>query len=184
MIIEYLEEFKKISKDFYSQHNRREDLVRQYSWAIPTSKILSIIKRYSPIIEIGAGTGYWAKLLEDIGCDILPIDKNPPKTKHNTFVHKKEYTSVVEGDQETVKLFPDCNIFLCWPRMDNTAYLAATYLKVSNFLIYVGELEYGCTADRAFFEYIQSNFILVDNAIIPQWCEIQDTFLVYKKVKE
>ena len=45
---------------------RRIDFVKKYAWAIPGPKALEEIKKYSPIIEIGAGAGYWKMCLESV----------------------------------------------------------------------------------------------------------------------
>ena len=46
-----------------------------YAWAIPNNLALRIIQHYGPVIEIGAGKGYWARLLVDsFGVDILCFD--------------------------------------------------------------------------------------------------------------
>lgn len=45
------------------------------SWAIPSPPVLELIStRAESIIEVGAGTGYWAALLADRGCDVLAVD--------------------------------------------------------------------------------------------------------------
>lgn len=180
----YLTEFQTRPKDEYGfDYQIRTELTRKYSWAIPTHEALNIIKQYSPIIEIGAGTGYWAKMLEDIGCDILPIDTNPPTLGENLFGHKIEYTSIIKSGIDVIKLFPDCNIFLCWLYMDPTAFEVAKLLKVNRHLIYIGEGQCGCNANDDFFEYLSSNFTEVVSCGIPQWYGIHDSLTVYRKVK-
>ncbi|KAF4318472.1 hypothetical protein BBO99_00006974 [Phytophthora kernoviae] len=46
----------------------------KYSWAIPDERALQIIKHYGPIVEMGAGSGYWARLLQLRGVDIVAYD--------------------------------------------------------------------------------------------------------------
>ena len=50
-------------------------LCKKYSWAIPDERALQILESFAPLIEIGAGKGYWARLLRDRGVDILAFDK-------------------------------------------------------------------------------------------------------------
>ena len=52
-----------------------EPLCKKYAWAIPDERALQILASFSPLIEIGAGRGYWARLLRDQGVDILAFDK-------------------------------------------------------------------------------------------------------------
>ncbi|KAJ0389913.1 hypothetical protein ATCC90586_010335 [Pythium insidiosum] len=46
----------------------------KYAWAIPDERALRIIKHFGPIVEMGAGTGYWGRLLELRGVDIVCYD--------------------------------------------------------------------------------------------------------------
>ncbi|CAH0473306.1 unnamed protein product [Peronospora belbahrii] len=46
----------------------------KYSWAIPDERALQIIKHYGPIVEMGAGSGYWARLLQLRGVNIIAYD--------------------------------------------------------------------------------------------------------------
>eukprot|EP01038_Epipyxis_sp_PR26KG_P014838 gene14838-19944_t len=52
-----------------------EPCCRKYAWAIPDERSLNILAQFSPLVEIGAGKGYWAKLLRERNVDILPFDK-------------------------------------------------------------------------------------------------------------
>ncbi|MCX7680222.1 MAG: hypothetical protein N2316_13540, partial [Spirochaetes bacterium] len=45
----------------------RTALVSKYSFSIPTCESLRCIAAHSPLVEIGAGTGYWAMCLASIG---------------------------------------------------------------------------------------------------------------------
>ena len=38
-----------------------EPLIEKFAWAIPNEKALSIIQSFSPLVEMGAGKGYWAQ---------------------------------------------------------------------------------------------------------------------------
>jgi hypothetical protein len=38
-----------------------EPLVKQYAWAVPDDKALNILREFSPLVEVGAGKGYWAR---------------------------------------------------------------------------------------------------------------------------
>ena len=82
---EYINKFNQIGRGFMEQWKARGELVKQYSWAIPNNKAIETIVKYSPIIEIGAGTGYWGRLISKAGGDIVCYDKNPPHKYKNDF---------------------------------------------------------------------------------------------------
>lgn len=54
---------------------KRDYLVHRYAWAVPSPQAIKWIAERCPrIVEIGAGRGYWAKLLAGAGVDILAFD--------------------------------------------------------------------------------------------------------------
>lgn len=52
------EDFTK-SRQFQS-FQKRDQMIHAYSWAVPGPEAIDAIASRGPIIEIGAGTGYWA----------------------------------------------------------------------------------------------------------------------------
>lgn len=74
------------------QHNSslpsRTYLCRRYSWAVPCPDALEWmcwVLDGRPVVEVGAGTGYWAWQLEQLGVDVLAYDKAPPDTHFNGY---------------------------------------------------------------------------------------------------
>lgn len=54
--------------------DQRAELVRRYAWAVPDAAAIAALAARSPLVEIGAGTGYWARLLAAAGADIIAYD--------------------------------------------------------------------------------------------------------------
>ena len=51
-----------------------------FSCAIPTEGALQAIADLKmPVVEVGCGSGYWARLLRGRGVDVLAYDLHPPK---------------------------------------------------------------------------------------------------------
>eukprot|EP01038_Epipyxis_sp_PR26KG_P009543 gene9543-12853_t len=110
-----------------------EKITAKYSWAIPDDRALNIIANFNPVIEIGCGKGYWAKLLQNRGVDITPYDKYP---------QSNSWTTVLRGGPEAI-LIPNNNsktLFLCYP--DESESMAITCLEnfKGEYIIHVGEL--------------------------------------------
>ncbi len=53
---------------------RRRELAALFAWAIPASGPLAVLSEYAPLVECGAGTGYWAALLRARGADVEASD--------------------------------------------------------------------------------------------------------------
>jgi hypothetical protein len=48
------------------------------AFAVPSEGALSLLAQHAPIIEMGAGTGYWVHLLQARGVDACAFDARPP----------------------------------------------------------------------------------------------------------
>src|SRR4051812_25298577 len=88
----------------------RKKLIWAYSWAVPSPEAVEEIARHSPIIEIGAGTGYWAWLLSQAGSDVVACDANVVAPPH--------WFAVREGGPGVLSEHSERALFLCWPPLD------------------------------------------------------------------
>ena len=64
------------------------------SFAIPNEAALATIAENAPLIECGAGTGYWSALLQQRGVDVLAFDSHPPTTHFNNAFFNVTYCDV------------------------------------------------------------------------------------------
>ena len=55
----------------------RESFTQRYAFAIPSEEALTTIAELGPILEVGAGTGYWAYELAKCGADVVATDPQP-----------------------------------------------------------------------------------------------------------
>ncbi len=111
----------------YQYWNVRYELIKKYAFAVPTFQVLSIIQELSPIIEIGAGNGYWAYMLKQMGTDVLAFDKYPPDDALYPFVNHsdnmwfdEQWYDVQKGDALKAGHYPNRTLFLCWPQPQST----------------------------------------------------------------
>lgn len=154
--------------------------VYKYAWAIPCKAALEAIASYSPIVEIGAGNGYWASLLHSMGADIVAYDIKPDKFHLSKKSHHWNWFDVQEGDEKTVKKHSDRALFLCWPPYDeDMAYNCAKNYN-GETILFVGELN-GCTGTEEFFDYLNEHFILEETVELPVWLGLHDALYIYKR---
>ena len=136
-------------------HPARRHLVRRYAYGIPTEDILEAIGSASPggVVELGAGTGYWARLLHDRGVDVVALDLAPPPDGTNRFVDDGEpWFQVRRGDADAVVDHADRTLLLVWPTWNETwAGDAAALFHAAGgqTLVYVGDGPGGVTGDPA-----------------------------------
>lgn len=171
---------------FCKSYSMRSDFVHKYAWAIPNKKAIYTLVKHSPIIEMGAGTGYWAALVEDAGGDIIAFDLHPPKITSSANIYHERQTTffpVKCGSYKKLALYPERTLFLCWPPYDSEMAHKMLSTYKGNTIIFVGEYEGGCTGDDKFFKLLQHKFNIVQEISIPQWGGIHDQMTVYTRIK-
>lgn len=157
----------------------RRALVARFSWAIPCEKALETLANHSPILELGAGSGYWAFLLRQMGVDVLAYDKKPVGTRRAW--HKQGWTPVLRGRANKAKKHPDRTLFLCWPPYQTPFADDALYQYRGQTVIYVGEGPGGYTADFGFHHELEAHWEQTATVDLPQWPGIHDYLSVWRR---
>ncbi|MGC1185368.1 MAG: hypothetical protein WBA31_09490 [Candidatus Dormiibacterota bacterium] len=92
-------------------------LATRYSYVFPDEAALAVLHSLGPLVEIGAGTGYWAHRLREMNTDILAFDQSPPVSPAVNRYHPSAgtWTEVLSGDQAVLAAYPGRALFVCWP---------------------------------------------------------------------
>jgi hypothetical protein len=92
-------------------------LAQQYSYVFPDAGSLAMLGALGPLVEMGAGTGYWASKLKARGVDVVAFDQAPPDGDEVNRYHAPTatWTEVLRGDQTVLTAYPERALFLCWP---------------------------------------------------------------------
>lgn len=99
----------------------RAELISRYAFPIPTADILDALLAHAPIVEIGAGSGYWAWCLSQLGASVVAYDTLVPGegSEWDPFSRNAWFDDtwfgVIEGDESAAARHPDRSLFLCWP---------------------------------------------------------------------
>lgn len=181
----------------------RDKAVRQYSWAVPSHEALTAISDASVpcegrVLELGSGTGYWAKLLEGYGMRVVAVDDasdlKPGYNGGGDWMEKLLLADVKDNADpgefaphfpQTLRMdakkylqendgAPDHVLFLCWPR--NASEWISEYR--GDTVVWVGEAEGGCTWAMNSLK----GWTEVASVPIPQWEGIHDELVIYKRV--
>ncbi len=190
----------------------RVDMRSVYAYAIPDDDAIAAIRRHSPggIVEIGAGTGYWAALLARDQPEgyVAAYDLNPPGANDNWCSPSPPFHRIEFGGPEVAGRHPDRTLLLCWPPY--AAPMAALAVRAyhgagGQTVAYIGEGRSGCTADEDFFricggetwcerhEYRDESeectciaegevlFTARETVAIPQWSGLHDSLTIYTR---
>lgn len=176
-------EIKKYSNKKNYKIEQRNYFAKHYSYAIPSKIAIKKIAKFSnneEILEIGAGIGLWAFLLQEIKINIHPTDN----FRWKKLFSKKYYTTVEKLTiNESLQKYDDSNILLLiWPpNGDYMANYSLTRFKGNKF-IYIGE-EGGCTANDDFEDLLEEEWDEVDRYSIPTWPHIYDIMRFFTRKK-
>lgn len=191
----------------------RASLLSRYSFAVPTESALMSVAGDATdagILEIGAGTGYWAHLLRLHGVDVLATDSAPAPSRSNRwFAGSRPWTDVVPADHRIVTQHADRTLLIIWPTKNEV--WAAEALQLfwdagGHTVIYVGELPGGRTGDDLFHallgEYdrcwgcsfgivtmpcicgVRPRFRRERNITLPHWPGFSDDLLIYRRITD
>ena len=188
----------------------RTCLCTYFAWAIPNDAALDTIASLNqPILEIGAGTGYWAWLLTtQRNVNIAAYDlADSHAGEKNRFRHGV----VLDGGVEQVSCEDHAGraLMLCWP--DIVGDEASTDADRGSFgvdtlraykgdtFIYVGELgpnvvrakkgwgdpfpPGGSSASAAFQEELHSHFVLEKRVLLPNWPPYNSHLTIWRSKK-
>ena len=164
---------------------KRSELISRYAFSIPTPDIVREIARLSPLVEIGAGSGYWARCLRAAGADIVAYDTRPPgeglpfdPAGGNPWF-EEEWFNVTEGDAAMAGRYPERSLFLCWPPIHDamamdalSGYRAAGGKK----LVYIGSP--GSSGDEAFHREL-ATLTVERSARLWSWPGIDEMLVIY-----
>ncbi|MFE7744193.1 hypothetical protein [Nocardia sp. NPDC057455] len=158
-----------------------------YAYAIPSPETLDWVKTCSKkrtVFELGAGRGYWARLLAEVGVHTRAFDSEPPhKVPNASFPGaegQRDAWYPVDGlDEFEAELDRDSVMFLCWPPGwgDPMASRALDLFEArgGRRLIYVGEPKGGKTGDDAFFDRLTNRWTLESqDARFVSWWNLAD----------
>ena len=156
---------------------KRHQAVSEYSWAVPCDTALEAIIAACNgrgLLELGSGTGYWAKLLSAHGLDVTAVDNGGEGGGDASFsphfpaalrMDALQYLQENGGSADKV-------LFLCWPR-DADEWLEAYR---GDTVIWVGERE-GCTWEMP----EGSEWKAVEEVRLPTWGLIHDRLVVWQR---
>lgn len=138
----------------------RHHLASHYAWSIISpGDVTWMVEQLAgrAVVEIGAGSGYWAWQLEQAGVDVAAYDPNPAG-EDNKFCAAGPYTTVLMDDASAVKHHQDRALLMVWPPYEGEHARHALSLYEGDLLIYAGEGWGGCTADDGFYELLEAEW--------------------------
>jgi len=170
-----------VSDDIVRIEHLRRRLTDRFAYAIPSEAALAALIGLGSLVEIGAGTGYWAALLRARRADIVAYDIAPLSVGPNIF-HRGAlpWTRVELGGPEQAGL-PGRSLLLIWPPLGDPMAARALQKYPGPRLAYIGELMGGCTADDRFFELLDRDWTLEREVALGPGFPFSDNLSIYRR---
>lgn len=166
-----------------------------YAFATPSEKAITKLRSLSPIVEIGAGTGYWAHVIQrahaaeagrsGAAVEVLAYDKNPPtnalKSAPNEYHGRcRAWTTVLKGGAEVLHNHHSSTLLLCYPPPDSSMALDALRTYKGSTVAYVGEWQ-GDTGTRSFEALLSRAFFVEEVVQLPNWGDTCYSLMVWRR---
>lgn len=138
----------------------RTSLCARYAWSIPSPGSVAWIANLAGergVVEIGAGSGYWAWQLSQASVDVVAYDPHPVG-EDNKFAKRGPYYPVRIGDESAAADHGDRALMLCWPSYCTDFAEQAVRAYPGDLLVYIGEGHGGCCADDGFFKLLDEEW--------------------------
>lgn len=168
------------------------ETAEQYAWAIPDNRALHILTQFGPIVEMGAGRGYWARLLQLKGVDIVCFDLNV--TTNATCEENKSWLEVSQGTPKDLAKHADRALMLAYPddfdESDDSMALECLDHYNGEVVLHIGEFlghtlclpdPWGRTSAPEFQVRLAATYHKVLQVPLPNWHSSMDCLSVWKR---
>lgn len=176
--------------------NFQHPLQHTYACAIPNNAALDAISSLGmPLMELGAGAGYWGALLRSRGVECVLYDRAPPTADGNNMYFHRQFTEVLLGDHSKAATHPGHALLLVWPFSDEEAKspwardvepwdVRALRLYGGSTVIHVGEMDEQadvCTTSKLFKQLLTAAFRQVRSIDLPTWPHGNDVLTIWRR---
>lgn len=178
-------------RDPYSRagFEARRSFTDNFAWAVPSPEAVEVIRDFArpgTILEVGAGRGLWAALVTEpgrvrvIATDAFSSHGMEAVSPEGLYAHVERLSH-----QEAMAKYGRADVLmLVWSPYNDP--MAAETLALfeqlgGRRLVFIGESEYGCTADDAFFDRLNDRWEMVGEVDIPQWQGINDYLSLWER---
>jgi hypothetical protein len=131
----------------------------RYGWGIPCQESLDAVSRQcnpaGRLIEVGAGTGYWAAVLRARGIDVLAVDAGRNSLQDIGRWHMITY---MQGS-EAIRLNPAVPVLVCWPDFSGVGDSLCRAMQPGQIMLRTGVQD--VTGGEAFNQTCRTHFDLI-----------------------
>lgn len=163
-------------------------LRERFAYSVLSPEALELVAASSPFVELGAGNGYVAWTLRQIGVDIVALEAYPVEEGRNWFFNTKfglptrggrSWTEVEKGTAKDLSKHSDRTLLLCWPPRNRMASTALRFFSGNKLALVI---EKSCCANTSFFKELEKNWTIQYSYPTGSWSSCHaETFEVYSR---
>jgi hypothetical protein len=176
--------------------NVQHPLQHTYACAVPSEDALAALSNIGlPIVELGAGSGYWGALLRNRGVGCVLFDRSPPTDTGRNMYFSRTFTEGLWGEDDKASEYPDHALLLVWPYSEQEANapwaqsalpwdVRALDAYKGAVVAHVGELEEGVASvatSLPFKKRIAADFYLGCSLELPSWIHCSDRLAIWRR---
>lgn len=170
-------------EDSLREFRLREKFIQRYGFAILTREAIEVIHPYAPLLELGAGSGYWTYELQNYGVDVIATDSHSEtfgwfqsgKTVQGRW--SKTYVEIEKLEAvDAVRKYPNRNLLVVWPSYGESWAADALGTFTGQVVVYMGEWGSACADDR-FFDLLDQRFSDQVYVRMPHFWGLYDRYL-------
>ncbi len=152
--------------------------VRKFCFPIPSQELINALLLLSPLIEIGAGTGFLAKLLVEKGAEVIATDAGTGAYSQKIGAY---FPILRLKAPRAINRWPRRNVLCSWPSYtEEWAHDALCVMSKDRTFAYIGEGSGGCTASDGFHSFVEKH-CEADEISIVSWPFIHDNLYLIRK---
>lgn len=159
----------------------RQEYIRNYGYVKLCNKLVDEIAKYSPILEVCAGTGHVAEAVTRRHPEVDYVATDSGKWKLG--VATRYFPVVKQGAAAAINAYPERNVFMSWPPYNEpVAANAVKNIKPGRYLLLVSEGRGGCVGSDELFDRLDAEFEPISCINIDQWDGLHDYLSIYKRL--
>lgn len=163
----------------------RKAFIRNWGFSIPCHETVEALRALNaPLLEIGAGSGYWVALLRAAGLDVVGADvANDGEGAYGSGLGRCCPIEAMDG-ATAVTRYPERDVFCSWPSQDQTwALEAVRALNVGRAFALIGDGPQGVTGTPELYADLAARFEQVADVEIPRFPRMNDRLTIHRRVR-
>lgn len=150
---------------------------------MPNGEALSELIGISPVVDFGAGTGYWVQLLRERGAEAVALDSHPPSSVKNEYHGRAgQFCDVATGDASLLASRKERTLLICYPPAEGSMAVEAVRGFAGEFVAHVGEFAGDTGTKELENELLRSGRWLAHKRIdLPNWPNTAYSLVIFRR---